>query len=359
MVLSGYIIKIPYWIAWQVMRLAGKLDDLVFYVESEHDYFVIRNILPHIKYPYVIAAKNRAVAKRLEKGGINNVAVWPVFPRVLMMARHAFHRFPVNGIKKIGIKHGPYYFKKMISAKKYNLFDLFIFPTTEEKQMAESKGVTCGVAGGIPRIDTFFQPQTRQLANHIMNDARFDPAKKTLMFTATWDRSGLSAVDLWINHLDQLTQKYNVIVSLHPMMSARYFDLVKRHESVFFAESENLPAFMLVADFLISDTSSVMAEFCALNKPVITFAVKEGRRLTREITKMIQDISVQIESVEDLEGALEIYKEEPALRQKERLYWTRIFFGDINQSHGEKTARVINDFLKEVRKKKTSTGKPV
>ena len=345
MVLSGYLIKIPYWICWQSLRLTGKLQEFIFYVESEHDYNVIENILPHFEQPYRIAAKNRKVRKALETRGVNNVALWPVFPRVLMMTRHAFHRFPISGVKKIGIKHGTYHFKKMIAARKYNLFDLYIFTTEAEVQMAARKGIKNGVAGGQPKLDTFFLPKTLNQAKEIKNTRKIDPSRKTLLFTTTWDRSGLSAIDRWIDHLEKLSKHYNVCVSLHPMMSEQYFSRILNMPFVLYAQPEDLPAFMHLADVLISDTSSVMGEFCALNKPIITFAVEKGWRLTQEVKDMIRDISLQIQSIEELEQAIVAYWQNPLLKQEERLRWQKVFYGDIDQSHGKKAASIIKEYL--------------
>lgn len=346
MVLSGHLIKFPYWVYWQVLRLTGRLQKLVLYVDSLHDYYVIENILPHLEETYKIAARNKNVAGQLEQLGIE-ADVWPAFPSVLMMTRHAFHRFPIKAIKKIGIKHGTYHFKKMIHPKKYNAFDLYIFVTEEEAKMALEYGINCGVVGGQPKLDTFFREDTRKQGEAIKTAPGFDPEKQTLLFTTTWDRSGLSAADRWIDHLPELKVKYNVFVSLHPMMSSRYFQTVKSQEGITFVGSDELPAFMLAADILVSDTSSVMGEFCALDKPVITFRVETGLRLTPQVKQMIADISLQIDTLEELDAAVQSYLSDPDLKRTQRMKWQKVFYGDIHQSHGKKTAAIINDFVRK------------
>ena len=350
MVVSGLLIKIPYWITWQVKRMLGSLEDLVFYVDSVHDYTIMENILHYIQPPYRIVARNRGIARELNDKGIN-VIVWPVFPKVVVMARHAFHRFPIAEIKKIGMKHGTYHFKKMIHPRKYNAFDLYLFATESEAEMATQKGVRCGAVGGIPRLDTFSRQRTLGQAMEIKQNHDYDPGKKTLLFTTTWDGSGLSAVDRWIDSLEDLTPRYNVFVSLHPMMSDHYKEKIKTIKGIKIAESDALPAYMLVADLLISDTSSVMGEFCFLNKPIITFSVEKGWRLTPEIREMIQAISIQIDRIDELETAISRYMEQPELKQENRLHWKRVFYGDIQTSQGKLAGGVINSYLKEIRNK--------
>ncbi len=346
MVVSGLILKIPYWIFYQVRKIFHRLHGFVFYVESEHDFYVIENILPHIEYPYNIVAHKKKLANELRRRGLK-VIVWPAFPRVLFMTRHAFHRFPIKTIKKIGIKHGTYHFKKMIHPKKYNAFDLYIFTTEDEAEMAADLGITCGVVGGQPKIDTFFNKKTLEKSQMIKQKYGFDDGKITLLFTTTWDKSGLSAVDKWIDSLPELTERYNILVSLHPMMSKVYVEKVKSLSGVYFADSENLPSCMLAADVLISDTSSVMGEFCALNKPIITFVVEEGWRLTPEIKEMIKDISLQVNSIDEIDKAIKKYLDNPDLKSNQRQKWKKVFYGNINASHGKKVAKIINALISE------------
>ena len=344
MVVSGLLIKLPYWIAYQLRRLTGKLDGAVFYVHYEQDFFVMENILPYIEFPYTIAASSRKVAGELRKNGLQ-VKTWPVFPEVLIMARHTFHRFPVRAIKKIGLKHGTYHFKKMISAKKYNAFDLYFFATDEEVEMAAMKGINCGVAGGTPVIDKLFDPKTLAKSLEIKKKPGFDKTKPTILFTTTWDKSGLSAIDKWIDSLAGLKSKYNILVSLHPMMSQHYLNRVKNIPGIYISDPHTLPAFMLAADFLISDTSSIMGEFCALDKPIITFAVEQKGRLTGEIQQLIGEISLQISDINQLDDAINKYMNDKNFRRKERCHWREIFYGDLGISHGKKTALEINAFI--------------
>jgi len=348
MILSGYIIKIPYWITWHITHATRKEKDIAFYVGSVHDYYLIENILPHVEYPYRIVAKNKSIARTLRSKGIKT-SIWPEFPGIVIMPRHAFHKFPLKAIKKIGMRHGPYHFKQMIDAEKYNAFDLFLFTSKHETEIARKAGIQCGVAGGYPRLDVLQNKKTRDLSREIKNTANFESSKPTLLFTATWKKSGLSAVDKWIEHIEELSAEYNIIVSLHPDMPQKYTNKVKNMQPIKLATPEELPAGMLAADFLISDTSSVIAEYCALNKPIITFKIDIKGRLTREISEMIRDISIQISGIEELNGAVEKYYSNPNLKKEARERWNKRFFDDVTISHGMKAATHINSFISEMK----------
>lgn len=344
MVISGILLKIPYGLGWHLLRLLRGPGKPAFFLDYEHDYAIVEHILPHLKFPYDLVARNRKVACALRGKGVA-VKTWPAFPSLVIMPRHALHRFPITAVRKIGLKHGPHFFKKMIRPEKFNAFDLFVFISENEVRIAEEQGVRVGIAGGYPRLDAFTDPGTLALAQEIKKQPGFDEKKPTLLLTATWDQSGMSAVHQWINALPALKERFNLLVSLHPMMSKNLLSKIRRVPGIFFAGSEALPAAMLVAGFLIGDTSSVLAEFCALDKPIITFRVDSGRRLTPEISRMISDISLPIGSLAELDQAIEQYVQDPALKQAERQQWGKIFFDDPGVSHGKKVAAILNDFV--------------
>ncbi len=350
MVFSGIVLKFPYWIYWQICRLFNRLDGVVFYLDSEHDYAVIEYMLPYIKGDYKICVRNRKVARALWNVSFIQADAWPCCPSVLIMTRHAFHRFPIQAITKIGMRHGPYHFKKMISSKKYNAFDLYLFTSEKEVSIAAKTGVKSGLAGGYPRLDAFRDPRVIDLMHKLQRQEGMKADKQTILFTATWDQSGVSAIDKWIDHLAEQKEKYNVVVSLHPIMSQHYVDKARSVDGIYIAESHQLPAYMLLADVMVSDTSSVIAEFCALNKPIITFRVNPGPRLSEEIQLMIKDISLQIDGMDELCPALQKYLLQPDLKQKRRTFWNEVIFDDVHAVQGKRAADCINNFIAEQQK---------
>ncbi len=344
MVLSGLLISIPYRILWRLQKLTGLLKDLVVYVDHEHDYAIMEYMLRHLGRPYTLVAKNSKVASRLRASGIK-ASVWPSFPGAVIMARHAFHRFPEPAICRIGMRHGPWQFKEMIRAEKYNAFDLFLFVSQEEASMAKAKGIHCGVAGGYPRLDAFADQGIVEKSASLRQHPDGTMDKPTLLFTATWAGSGQSAIHRWAGYLHPLTTSYNILASVHPATPASLIKQIEDTPGVRMLVSEELPAGMLAADFLISDTSSVIAEYCALDKPIITFRVSGGARLSEDTAKMIAGISLQIETIEELADAIDNYRSNPHFKKAERKVWNGRFFGDGLSGHGKKAADVINAFL--------------
>jgi CDP-glycerol glycerophosphotransferase (TagB/SpsB family) len=340
MTLSYYILKYPYSLLWKLLK---KNNEIAYYCDNELDLEILRNInIPGAFY----IARNAKIARIIKKNKLK-VKKWPAFPQTVIMARHAFHRFPSKEIIKIGLRHGPYHFKKMISKEKYDAFDLFLLTSKTELEKAINLGFKNVVVGGYPKLDSFFLPETAAESKELFHKWHLLPERKNLLFSATWDRSGLSAIDRWIDRIGSLTNSFNVLVTLHPKMSSHYRRKLQKIEGIRFVPSGDLTACMVLADYLICDTSSIIGEFCALNKPIITFRMEAKNRLTPEITEMISRISLQIDHFDELISAIGDYIRNPQLKQKERDYFNKIIFDDLDVKQGKKAEMRILDFLRQ------------
>jgi len=304
MVFSQYIVYLPYKIIWNFFKFTHKQPEVVFYCADYLDYLIfepIQKYLPAIP----IVAKNKKIQQELKKNGIKST-VLPSFPKVVIMARHSLHKFPEKKIIKIGMRHGAYHFKEFINPKKYNAFDLFLFTSEMEVEKANKLGIKCGKAVGFPKIDPLFNNfYTIKMLDKFKEKIRIKREKPILLFTATWNKSEMSAIDKWYRKLGRLTKYYNIIVSVHPWTNEHYKSVIRKTESVYLIEEKNVLPYLLIADLMISDTSSIIAEFCALDKPIITFRVPDTDRTSPEIKEMISEISLQIDSFNELFLAIE------------------------------------------------------
>ena len=102
-----------------------------------------------------------------------------------------------------------------------------------------------------------------------------------------------------------------------------------------------------MADILVGDTSSIIGEFCSLNKPIISFVVKESGRLNPEIIKMLNEISYRVHSFEDLKNTLSIAINNNNLHSENRKKHTSIMFSNMNGHSGKTAAYKIIDLIKK------------
>lgn len=100
-------------------------------------------------------------------------------------------------------------------------------------------------------------------------------AKKLLLYAPTFSPSLTSAPEL-LEEIGKLAAHEDnlLLIKFHDLMDPKvreqYQDLAAAHQNLVVEEEPNIVKFLLMADLLISDTSSVVYEFLLLNKPVVT-----------------------------------------------------------------------------------------
>jgi len=154
------------------------------------------------------------------------------------------------------LTQGPYFTSKFLELKnKYKNFDV--------------------IETGWPKLDIYGKEfhkydgeKDKLLVKH--------NAKKIVLYAPTFSPS-LTSASFLIEEFKQLAKSkdYLILVKFHDLMSVElisaYKSLAKDNTNIIFEEERNIIKFLLMADVMISDTSSVVYEFLLLNKPVITF----------------------------------------------------------------------------------------
>jgi CDP-glycerol glycerophosphotransferase (TagB/SpsB family) len=346
MVLSQLFIAPPYFLAWHLKKLVRKSMQMDFFIGETMDYDVMESVIrafPHAR----IVAKNKAVQGELAAKGVESV-LWPTFPDVVVMARHATYKFPLSNIVKIGISHGVYDFKRMIAAKKYNVFDAYFLTSKKQLKKSEKHGITVGKFIGYPKLDAYISEEVdlEPYFEKLRTSGAYHPSKKTVMFNATWDGSGMSAVHLWIDHIHLLTDRYNVMATLHPLSSQALKDQLRTIPGIYVLVDSNSLPYQKIADVLVSDTSSLIGEFCAFDKPIITFKVHSGKRLAKEITKLLRKISHQVDSFDELEEVLpQVLETDDKAKQRRKAI--KKFFTTLDGKATERAVQEIHRLLAE------------
>ena len=337
MVLSGILLKPFYSLTWSLLNIFKPRENTVFYCHTPVD---MEMWLPVQKYlqELTIVTDKAKTAKALKKQGFNCKRM-PVFPKAVIMCRVAAHKFPSNKVIKIGMNHGAYHFKKMTSASNYRPFTLFFFSSKSDLANAEAAGVTCGKAVGYPKLDPYINKSVKSLHN-----------KPIIVFTATYDKSGMSAIHLWADKLGLLTDKYDIYVTLHPWMSRKYVKIIKNTEGVKLIEEESPLKYIAESDVCIGDTSSILAECCALDKPIITWKVPACERTVPEIEEILAKCTWQISTFEELEPTIERCLAHPEELREERRKASSIFFDELDGQAGLRVANEILKILPELKK---------
>ena len=348
---TKFLISIPYMITWELVSLFRKEIQIDFLAGNIVDYICFKNIhelIPEIR----IVARNKKVQKILKNYGVESV-VYPTFPSLIIMARHLTRKFPSKKLKKIGMRHGAYHFKDFINRHEYNAFEKFFVTSSKEVTIAESKGIKSTIAVGFPKIDSFFNKtlDIEKNKKELFSKLSLDNNKKTILFTATWNKNGYSAIESWFNKLDIISSEYNILVTTHHLVSKDKIEVIKRTKDITYLDDKDIMKYYTVSDLMIGDISSIIAEFCAIDKPIITFRVKETKRFTNEIQSMLDEISYRIDTFAELERIIPIALSNPEFHSEKRKHYNNIMFDELDGMASVRAKDEILETVKELKDK--------
>jgi CDP-glycerol glycerophosphotransferase (TagB/SpsB family) len=335
-----YLYKYPYQLGWYLTKLFGLQKELVFYCADPLDYEMFLPIKKHLPDVEIIA-KNNKTRKYLKSKGIAYLRM-PVFPKAVIMARHSPYKFSVNQIIKIGFDHGLYQFKKWTAPENYNMFNRYFVSSPEQVKTAKTLGITTTKAIGYPKLDNAFNgTYNERFLEKIKKKLTIDNNKKTVIFTSTWDVDGLSALDRWIERVGELTEKYNVLITVHTWTKKSKLEKLKKIPNTHFLNEYDVTPYIMLADVFIGDYNSLIGEACALDKPIITFRVPESQRTINAVREMIAKISIQIDTFNEINEAIERSINNPKEKRREREEANKIMYLALDGNAGKRAAEEI------------------
>lgn len=343
MIFSSYLYQFPYKVLWRIAHWFGKNPPVICYCAEPLDYLIFESIQPYLKS--IPVAGKRKTRLYLKERGIDCKQM-PCFPKAVIMFRHSAYKFPERRILKIGFRHGAYNFKKYTHVDNYNEFILFLTTSQSDVEIAESLGCKNVYSVGAPKIDPLFNGKYNY--NSLIpykEKAKINLSKKTILFTTTYNASGMSTIDKWIDNLDCLRNRYNVLVTVHPWVSVKYKKRLKYDAGIYFIEDINTLPYLAIADVMIGDYSSIMGEFCALDKPIVSFKVTPGKRAIPEILELINKISIQVDTFDDMVTAIERSLGNPGELSSTRQAANKIMFDALDGEAGKRAAEQIIKYL--------------
>ena len=130
---------------------------------------------------------------------------------------------------------------------------------------------------GLPRMDYYFENHDLdKLKSEFFKKYSISEDKKIILYAPTFREE--EKYNNVFNFLDlekfneSLGNEYVLALRLHPKISNFYGEAISAEGGyIDVSDYENEQELMLIADLLVTDYSSIMIEFCALNKPTLFF----------------------------------------------------------------------------------------
>ncbi|HOH46389.1 MAG TPA: CDP-glycerol glycerophosphotransferase family protein [Candidatus Cloacimonadota bacterium] len=345
MIFKHWIAKYPYILTYRLLKLFRRPRGIVLYCSEFLDWEIFEPVQKYLK-PIKVVSNKPKVRKLLAEKGIRAGRL-PVFPKAVIMTRHSCDRFPAPEIIRIGMTHGAYHFKKLTKAKNYNLFNQYLFTSEAGLQAAQKIGVKIGVAVGYPKLDKALTgAYSATELKSLKQEAGIREGLPIIVFSSTWTASGMSALHRWIDRIEELKDRYNVIVTLHPWIEEAKRKYI-RDKGIYVIKT-NPVDYLYLAEIVVGDNSSLLGEACALNKAIITWKSPRGRRSVAEIEQMIASFSVQVDSWEEFLEAIETCLKDPGIKSAERQKANEIMYSSLDGQAGARAAAEIVKFLPEL-----------
>ncbi len=189
-----------------------------------------------------------------------------------------------------------------------------------------------------------------------------DDSKKTILYAPTFYPSSIECLP---KNFPKEFSEYNVIVKPHYFSLAnkkyqkqkRLLELWGESDNVYLAglDEVNIIPFMAVADVLISDASSTLFEFSALNKPVVWcdfYRLRWGyrgllkfrfkKRMDEDLYKYA-DIAIHAKTYQELKRCVDSQIQAPDTFAQQRQQYTQALAGKVD---GQCSKRIVDYILR-------------
>ncbi len=347
--IQDYILPLFYKPMWHISKLFKSAKYIGFYCADPLDYNMFQPIKKHLDLPVTYIAKNRKTRKFFKEMNIPYKR-YPAYPDVMIMARQTAYKFPHKKIVKIGFDHGLYQFKRWTSSKYYNLFDVYFVSSENQVEVARSRGINTTVAIGYPKLDQAFDgTYDQELLNRIKNDLGLDHKKKTIIFTSTWDVAGLSALTRWIDHVDTLTDKYNILLTAHTWTDPKQLEKLRNINGAVYLDEIDVTKYLLISDVFVGDYNSMIGEFCALDKPLIIFKTPDSDRSIPAVKQLLASIGIQVTDFDEIEAAIERCLANPDELSEARKKANQLMHYKLDGRAGQRAAEIIKKLFLDLK----------
>ena len=354
----------------RVLFLSDERQDLGGNLKAVYDF------LPNSQYKKVVSLKANRNGKRGLKDKIKLIQYLSTSKYILLedLVQATSHLKVRKGQELIQLWHGPGAFKRFGHSREssdlknihkgYKKYTRVITSSEAIRPCyAEAFAVSIDKvkATGIPRTDIFFDEQYIQnKKEELYHEYPFLKGKKVILFAPTYRGTQFTDAHYGIENLDleeiynQFSkQNYIFIFKWHPFLYNKIvetktskYNEYKEYPDFYYdlSKERDINDFLLIADILITDYSSVIFDYVLTNKPIIYFTydykdyVENGRGLYFPFDEYVYG-TVAKNSVELVKAIAN-----PAMEEEKRKKFIEKF---MSACDGKSTQNVVNWIFKQ------------
>lgn len=329
------LLKTIYRVFWRIFHN----DEVVFFAQEPVRYVVFKSIhryLPEVR----IVTNDWKTARYLKSKKIPYR--WRLgFPSVVISAHYFRRTYNIPEIKKIHIFHGMA--KDIGFRAKNKQFNLLLLMGEYAQRRFNELGLKHYTLVGYPKLDPLFDNSINP--QDVKEQLGINVNLPTVLYAPTWGKK-ISSVPIIKDQLIALAQsgQYNVLVKLHDKSRQwrRYF---KNKPNIYLIDDPDIVQYYLISDLLISDYSSVIFEFAALDRPIVLIKTDISNCPDRSIGKAWRDIGIQVEHPQQLASAIQYGLDHPEEQSEQRKAYVRQLFYKMDGQAGLRAATAIKNFL--------------
>ncbi|NOZ07790.1 MAG: hypothetical protein GXO91_02795 [FCB group bacterium] len=178
---------------------------------------------------------------------------------------------PLNRLRKSGWEGSFIYVEHGLGPVKYYTYKYDFFyeasllffpgPVFQRKMAAIDPNFDRGLLGGLPRIDNLVNSEIDR--EELCNRYGLEPELPVILFAPTW--GGKYGADFGIRNARYLQGLPNVIIAPHPSD----YRIARKYGGVIPEKKGDINPLIRLADVVVSDVSSILAEAAILDTPVV------------------------------------------------------------------------------------------
>jgi CDP-glycerol glycerophosphotransferase (TagB/SpsB family) len=252
--------------------------------------------------------------------------------------------------KLVNVGHGVLskgqYYTDTATARREEKADLVCVPGKYHEHIMEQIVSTPVTATGMAKLDAIFDKSINR--QNVLKQFGLSAGYRYILYAPTFNDE-LSAVPFVMDRINEVIpdEQTILIIKLHGSAKEEYKDmyktLVQKDKRVIFADELDITPFLTLCDLMISDVSSAMMEFAALDKPLILFNNPNWKSYQNynpeDIEFKWQDIGLQVTSLEEMKNAVKQCFANPEKFSEKRKFYTDQLFA--NKYEGNAAERII------------------